>query len=374
MAKVSVVRTKSGIKRGLYDAIELIGGLATYVGHGDTVLLKPNLNGVEGSTNKELVESLLQLLLDFGVRKVLLAESTFGDERVTDMLFNKTGFSALAREYGVELVNLNRSQIVEVKVARSHVLDILHIAREAYETDKILNLPNMKVHYATGITLALKNMKGILVGNEKRHFHEVGLDKAIVDLNNTIRPCLNIVDGILCMERMGPRGGDMISLGLILAGGMAAEVDYIGSRIMGYALSEVKHLELYLASNRVDLDQIEIVGERIDDVRYPFKKVNLAKVLPQEFKIHNKNACSACENAFLLSCQFLEGSPPRKAEIYMGDLPEETGPAAGITIAFGNCCSGEMSYDKIIKGCPPYPYALRDYLQSMGGADRALPD
>jgi uncharacterized protein (DUF362 family) len=366
MAKVSVIRTKSGIKRGLYDAIELIGGLATYVGHGDTVLLKPNLNGVEGSTNKELVESLLQLLLDFGVRKVLLAEATFGDERVTDMFFNKTGFSVLAREYGVELVNLNRSQIVEVKVARPLVLETLRIAQEAYEADKIINLPNMKVHYATGITLALKNMKGILVGNEKRHFHEVGLDKAIVDLNNTIKPCLNIVDGILCMERMGPQGGDMVSLGLILAGGMAAEVDYIGSRIMGYALSEVKHLELYLASNGVDLDQVEVVGERIDDVRYPFKKVNLAKILPQEFKVHNKNACSSCENAFLLSCQFLESSPSRKAEIYMGELLEETGPVAGIKIAFGNCCSGEMGFDKIIKGCPPYPFALRDYLQSIG--------
>jgi len=57
------------------------------------------------------------------------------------------------------------------------VLEKLRIAREVYEADRITNLPNMKVHYATGITLALKNLKGLLVGNEKRHFHEVGLDK-----------------------------------------------------------------------------------------------------------------------------------------------------------------------------------------------------
>ena len=366
MVKVSVVRTTSGIKQGLYEAIELIGGLATYVGHGDTVLLKPNLNGVEGSTDKELVGSLLQLLLDFGVRKVVLGESTFGDDRITDMFFDKTGFSDLAREYGIELVNLNRSKTVEVKVARPLVLETLRIAREAYEADRIINLPNMKVHYATGITLALKNMKGILVGNEKKHFHEVGLDKAIVDLNNTIRPCLNIVDGILCMERMGPRGGDMVNLGLMLAGGAAAEVDYIGSLIMGYALREVKHLEMYLANNCVELNDVEVVGEQIDEVRYPFKKVNLAKILPAGFRVHNRNACSSCENAFLLSCQFLERSPSQGAEIYMGELVEESGPAEGIRIGFGNCCSADASFDKIIKGCPPYPFALRDYLQSIG--------
>ena len=368
MAKVSVIRAESGIKQGLCDAIELIGGLAAYVGHGDTVLLKPNLNGVEGATDKKLVVNLIQLLRDFGVRKLFLAESTFGDERVTDMFFQKTGYSDLAREHDIELVNLNRSRVVEVKVAHPLVLETLRIAQEAYEADRIINLPNMKVHYATGITLSLKNMKGILAGDEKKHFHEVGLDKAIVDLNNTIKPCLNIVDGIICMEKMGPRGGDLVSLGLILAGGAAAEVDYVGSLIMGYALREVKHLELYLACNCVDLSQVEVVGKRIEEVRYPFKKVNLAKILPREFRVHNKNACSSCENAFLLSCQLLEKTPSQRIEIYMGELLEESGSVKGIRIAFGNCCSGEMRFDKTIKGCPPYPFALRDYLQSIGVA------
>ena len=88
----------------------------------------------------------------------------------------------------------------------------------------------MKVHYATGITLALKNMKGLLVGGAKRRCHEAGLDKAIVDLNNTldkaivdlnntIRPHLNVVDAISCMERMGPRGGDIVRMDLVMAGG-----------------------------------------------------------------------------------------------------------------------------------------------------------
>ena len=104
------------------------------------------------------------------------------------------------------------------------------IAKEIDEIDKLINLPIMKVHYATGITLALKNLKGILVRDDKRNFHALGLDECIVDLNNTIKPHINILDCITCMERMGPRGGDLVNLGLILAGKESGAVDYVGSR------------------------------------------------------------------------------------------------------------------------------------------------
>ena len=365
MGKVSIIRIGQGIKQALHTALERIGGLASAVRPGDSVLIKPNLNGVEGSTNKELTAALLELLRDNGAGRVLMAESTFGNEQMTDMFFKKTGFSELARQHNIPLVNLNRSQAVTVKVAHPLVLETLQIAREACEADVIINMPNMKVHYATGITLALKNMKGVLVRDEKKHFHEVGLDKAIVDLNNTIKPALNIADAIECMERMGPRGGDPVHLDLIMAGREAAEVDYAGCQIMGYAVSEVKHLEYFLDVNKVDTDRIEITGERIEDVHYPFKKVNLAQVLPREIIIHSRNACSACTNALLLSCQLLEKKPTGAADIYLGSLPDETVPAKGIRIGFGNCCPADAGFNRVIKGCPPYPFALREYLQSM---------
>ena len=366
MGKVSIVRTGVGIKQALSEALDLIGGFGTYVRHDDLVLLKPNLNGVEGFTKRKLVEALIQLLFDFGVGKVVIGESTFGDAHMTDVFFNKTGYTDLACQYNVKLINLNRSQVVEAKVEYPLALETIRVAQEVYEADKIINLPNMKVHYATGISLALKNMKGILVGDEKKHFHEAGLDKAIVDLNNTIRPALNIVDAIACMERMGPRGGDIVNLELLLAGGSSAEVDYVGSQIMGYSLDEVKHLEQYVAVNGIDLSQVEVVGESIEKTRYPFKKVNLDILLPEVFHLHTKEACSSCENAFLLSCQVLENQPSRIIDVYMGKWLAGNEAAGDLKIGFGSCVPGDAGFDKVIKGCPPYPYALRGYLQSAG--------
>jgi uncharacterized protein (DUF362 family) len=364
MGKVSLVRTAEGIKEGLSKAIDLIGGLGHFVQKSDQVMLKPNLNGLEGYTNKELVEALIQLLIDSSVKKIVIAEATFGNAQMTNMFFKKTGFANLARKYNIEIVNLNESQSVEVKVENPFVMEKLRIAREIFEADKIINLPNMKVHYATGITLALKNLKGILVGGEKKRFHEMGLEKAIVDLNNTITPHLNIVDCISCMERMGPRGGDVVKLNLIMAGASSVEVDYIGCRIMCYEVSEVKHLDYLIKCRDIDVSTIKVVGECIEDVSHPFKKVFLERVIPAEFNIHNRNACSSCMNAFLLSCQLLEKHRRESINVYMGELVEGNIAASGLKIAFGNCCPKDIEFDKRIKGCPPYPFALRDCLKA----------
>ena len=194
MGQVSLVKISKGMKACLCESMDLIGGLDHFAQKSDRVMLKPNLNGLEGYTNLELVEALIQLLIDFSVNKVFMAEATFGSAQMTTMFFKKTGFYDLARRYNIEIRNLNESQPVEVKVKHPLVMEKLQIAKEVFEADKIINLPNMKVHYATGITLALKNLKGILVGDEKRRFHEMGLEKAIVDLNNTIHPQLSIAD------------------------------------------------------------------------------------------------------------------------------------------------------------------------------------
>lgn len=368
MGKVSIVRTNQGIKPALIKSLDLIGGLKAYLSHDDSVMLKPNLNGTEGITNLELVESLIQLLLKFKVKSIIIAESAFGPANMTDIFFQKNGYTELAKKYGIALVNLNKSKIIEVEVEKPLILKKLKLAKEVFSVDKIINIPVMKVHYATAITLSLKNLKGLLVGDEKRHFHKVGLEKAIVDLNNTIKPSLNIVDCISCMERMGPRGGDMVTLNLIMAGGNRAEVDYIGSQIMDYTLDEVKHLKYYIEDNQVNLDKIEVVGEKLAAVKYSFKKARMESIIPKRFRMHNRDACSACMNALLLSYQFLEREVTEEIDVYLGSILAETDFAVGLKLAFGNCCHKSMKdkvkFDRIIRGCPPYPFDLKKTLEN----------
>jgi len=216
----------------------------------------------------------------------------------------------------------------------------------------------MKVHYATAVTLALKNLKGLLVGDEKRRFHETGLDKAIVDLNSVIRPALHIVDGITCMEGMGPRGGDLFNLNLIIAGADPAEVDYTGIGIMDFTLDEVNHLKYYVESKKIDLNGLDVLGEQIVGVKRPFRKAALSMIVPDDCRIHDRDACSSCMNALLLSLQVMEKDVPKNLDIYLGTKVPFEEDGKGLKIGFGNCCPADPTFDKYIKGCPPYPFAL----------------
>ncbi len=364
MGCVSIVKTHVDLKQSLHNALDLLGGINTFVQKHDRVLLKPNLNDFECFTTPELTAALIELLFDNNIRNVHIGESTFGNERITNNHFIKTGYIDLAKKYNIDIINLNKSKAVPISVNNPLILQEINIAEDVLWATKIINLPVMKVHYATGVTLCLKNLKGLLARDEKRHFHEVALDKAIVDLNNSIKADLHIIDGITCMETMGPKGGDLLNLNLIIAGKNGGEVDYIGSKIMGYDLSEVPHLRYYLEANKINVNEIRVLGEKYEHVMHPFKKVNMEKLVPPFVTIYNRNACSSCANALLLSFRFLEKQLPDHLDVYLGTKHKiMKGP--NIKVGFGNCCIKEYSFDRSVKGCPPYPFELKKILESF---------
>ncbi len=362
MGKVSIVKTKEGnIKDNLLKSLDLIGGISNFVSNGDKVLLKPNLNGIECCTDINLVEALIQILSDNSIKNIIIAESTFGNKHITQKCFQDSGYIELASKYNIPIINLNASEVLNITVPNPMILEKIKVAKEVYEVDKIINIPVMKVHYATAITLSLKNLKGFLPPEEKIHFHETGLDKTIVDLNNIIKVDLNIIDCIKCMETMGPRGGEIFNMNIIISGAERHEVDYIGSKIMGYTLDEVKHLKNYIEYHKKNTDNIDLAGEKIENIVRSFKKANFNAMIPENIEIHNINSCSSCMNALLLSCNFLEKAVQNKTHIYLGSLFDSRDIKEGLRIAFGNCCK-KPDYDIKIKGCPPYPFELNRIL------------
>lgn len=359
MGRVSIVKIY-GMKESLHNSIELIGGLNSFFRTGDTVLIKPNLNDFVSFTSPDLVASFIELLFDNNIKDIFIAESTFGNAVMTEKHFKATGYLELAKRYNITIVNINKSRPVKIKVTQPVLLDTLKIGEEVEKTTKIVNFPVMKVHYATGVTLCMKNLKGLLSREEKIHFHEMGLEKSIVDLNNTIPVALNILDGSSCMESMGPKGGDVFNLNILVAGSSPAEVDYVALKIMGFNPADIIHLNSFIKHNRIDVNDILTCGEEIKDVYRPFKKAEMKMHCRNNFVIHNINACSACVNALLLSMKFLDKDISGKFDIYIGQKYVDAGEL-NKSIGFGNCCKKKNVAIKI-KGCPPYPFLLKHSL------------
>ncbi|MEM2455640.1 MAG: DUF362 domain-containing protein, partial [Candidatus Bathyarchaeia archaeon] len=107
-------------------------------------------------------------------------------------------------------------------------------------------------------------------------FHRKLLD-ILLYINRVIRQDLIIVDGIIGMAGLGPVWGKPVNLNLIVSGFNPVTVDAVCCRIMGinpYAV-EILWKAYKMGMGEIDMDKVEILGERIDEVRKKFSHPSL---------------------------------------------------------------------------------------------------
>ena len=95
----------------------------------------------------------------------------------------------------------------------------------------------MKTHHWAGVTLAMKNlfgvMPGVYYGWPKNVLHHAGIAESILDITAAVRPHLAIVDGIIGMEGDGPIMGTPRQAGVLVMGTNLPAVDATAARLMG---------------------------------------------------------------------------------------------------------------------------------------------
>ncbi len=105
------------------------------------------------------------------------------------------------------------------------------VAAEALDCDYFVNLPRIKAHDQMGVTMAVKNVFGIVLGARKAWLHMRHGDsyedfsRIILDLHQLLPPSLVLADGIEVMNRNGPMRGTSLALGCLAASGNAIALD-----------------------------------------------------------------------------------------------------------------------------------------------------
>jgi len=278
---VSVVKCENydenQVLKGLRQAIDLIGGIETFVRKGDHVLLKPNLLYGKApekvvTTHPSIVRGMIQLVREAeGIPFIGDSPSIGSLVRAAD----KAGIKEVADEMNCPLVEFNKP-ILPSKGGK--FFKQLEIDRTVLEADVIINLPKWKTHNMMLLTLGVKNLFGCVPGTKKALWHlkagesRKAFAQIMVDLYRAIQPSLTILDGILGMEGDGPGSGDPIPLGLILASGDSLSIDQIVCDLLAIPRES-------LLTNRVAFeagmgrDGIEVVGERLEEIRIPHFKL-----------------------------------------------------------------------------------------------------
>jgi len=265
------------VRDALNKALDHLGGMSSFVSPGDRVLLKPNLLAPKApeaavTTHPEVVRAAALEVMAAG-GEVYLGDSP-GVGSLARVL-KKTGIMPVVHELGIRVVPFRTP--VPIHVPDGGVYRSFLLAEEATRCDLILNLPKFKTHGLMTLTLAVKNMFGAVVGAAKPGWHLQASDTVrfadmLLDVWRALPPGLSVLDGITAMEGNGPGSGDPLDLGLLMASPSALAMDSVAGPIAG--LRDERHPVLYQAGIRglegVKRDQIQVLGEEIEDVRRAF--------------------------------------------------------------------------------------------------------
>jgi uncharacterized protein (DUF362 family) len=218
---------------------------------GRRVVLKPNLVEFDPqgaiNTHPALIAAAAEAFLLEGARRVVVAEGP-GHRRDNEYLLAASGLDALLRERRLSYVDLNFDDLrLHPLRSRFSALGQLYLPRTVMEADLFVSMPKLKTHHWAGVTLAMKNLFGIVPGAvygwPKNPLHWAGIDASIVDLASTIPSRrFAIVDGIVGMEGNGPIQGEAKSVGVLVMGDDFVAVDATCARLMGLAPERVGYI------------------------------------------------------------------------------------------------------------------------------------
>ena len=339
-AKVSIVRCSDyadkSVRKAVKGAVDLLGGIGAFVRSGDRVLLKPNLLSAKDpeeavTTHPSVVKAVIQLVRDAGgVPMVGDSPSIGGLLKVA----SKAGIYDVVREMNCRLVDFD--DVVEGKGVHQGVFRTLEVASAVMDCDLLINLPKLKTHGMTTMTLSVKNLFGCIPGKKKIQWHlRAGVNRhyfaqMLVDLYGIIRPGLTVVDAVMGMEGDGPSGGDPREIGLIFAGADGIAVDSTICDVVGLQ-------SLDLLTNRIGanlglgvgrLKDIGILGEGIEEVkvrgfRFP-RSMEPQWGLPQPLRGLLRNSMTAKPKIIENVCTFcemcVEGCPSQAMTMERGKI------------------------------------------------------
>jgi len=270
VAVVQCPEYDSGVLSAVRRSVNLLGGMSNFIKPGDVVLIKPNLLKAKPpqaavTTHPEIVRSVIRLVHEADGRALVGDSPGMGDLRT---VAEKSGILDVVNEEKAVLTSLDES----VMVKSSGKFRRFEVARVAYESDAIINVPKLKTHGMTRLTGAIKNLFGCISGKRKAQWHfNTGINhelfmRMLVELYALLSPKLTIMDAIVGMEGNGPGSGDPRRIGAIIAGRDAASVDAVAAKLVGVEPEQLPLIKAAVAAGvgETRLDRIKILGKPIE--------------------------------------------------------------------------------------------------------------
>ena len=402
--KVSIVRYEKPFE-SVKKAVEMADGLNA-LPQGARVFIKPNIVfwtkavpfpkwGV--ITTTRVIKDMVVLLKEHGAQEIIIGEGMVTlqpkDVETPAHAFKTLGYEALRKKYGVKYFNVFERSFDKVDLGGGVELKF---NRDILESDFVVDLPVMKAHNQTRVSLGIKNLKGTIDINSRKKCHSADPEKdlhyMVARLADKMPPMLTLLDGIYTNERGPGFDGKMHRSDLLVASRDVLSADLVGARLLGHDPANVPHLA-HAAGNRgrgTDLNDVEVVGEAIDTVaafhEYDFKysdneeaclpeplaKQGIKGIFYRKYDTSMCTYCSGVNGVMLTAIRYAwKGAAFDDVEVLTGKKMAPT-PGKKKTILLGKCMyqahkeNPDINEMIAIKGCPPKPAEIVKALHKAG--------
>ena len=361
MTLVSLVKCETDALEAVAEAMRLAEA-ADVVRPGDTVLVKPNLHGGHGFTAPRVIEATCRWAYGQGARRVYVGDGPFWGcpSEEAQEYREEIGFIQAAEAAGAEAVNLHDLPYRTLRPDDPDLPDEIGLSELLYECDAVINLPLLKTHFNTLVTIGVKNLKGCMRPQDKRRFHELELSAALAALAEIAAPLVSVtlLDATTAVEGMGPAAGTEVEMGLLAASCDLVAVEAVACDLAGIRPDEVRTTRECVRRDVgvADLALIEVRGESVDDHRRRFKRPfeEVRDHFPG-LRIAADGACSGCAmGLFEALASILDSEAEvRVPAVAIGALARiEAGIAVG-------ACAKNSGGHPYLPGCPPRTHDIR---------------
>jgi uncharacterized protein (DUF362 family) len=262
--------------------IERCGGLNRLLDGKSRVWIKINAIDCrpETYTSPEVLEAAIVVFKKHGISDIRVIENcTQGN--FTRLVFAATDLGKVCRRQGVRPLFLDEGSVVNLtlpgldekaRFPRIVAAELCGANRKVF----FLNLPRMKTHSMTVVTLGVKNLLGLMDQRDRMHGHNHNLHGRLAALGKLFCPDFTIVDGIKAVYHghyppASVTERCLAPLGILVGGTEMIAVDAVAASILGYSVAEVPHLDLAVKSWKGSVDSIEVDGDlSVFKTKYPY--------------------------------------------------------------------------------------------------------
>ncbi|MDZ7742686.1 MAG: DUF362 domain-containing protein [Bacteroidota bacterium] len=250
--------------------IESLGGMKKFVKQGDKVVVKPNIGWDAvperaANTNPELIRRIVKRCYEAGAREVFIFDNTC-DNWVK--CYQNSGIEEAAKEAGAKVVPGNTENYYrEVEIPQGKKLKNAKVHELILDSDVFINVPVLKDHGSARLSIAMKNLMGVVW--DRRFWHRNDLHQCIADYCTfPKKPHLNVIDAYRVMKRNGPRGvsvEDVVRVDAMIISTDIVAADAAATKFYGSEPSEIPYIAIAdeMGIGTMDLDKLKIDRQKI---------------------------------------------------------------------------------------------------------------